>query len=430
MEAYGLSPFTLKVALLQRTPCDGASVDREVKEVLRLIESLKDKGVSIVVLPELWPSGPISTSNSNVFDKTPEILFKLEAVVSGMDGTAIMCGLPERVELEGENRQYNSAFFISRQSTPLAYRKIHLFPPFGEEKVFSPGKSPLPVWYRVKGVELGIGPAICFDLRFPELFRHYATEGCKLLVCHALWPEERIEHFITLLRARAIENQCFSIGVNAAGKGFGGMSTVFGPGGELVAQAGRGKETLLCEFDLGKIDEWRNRFLTARPQKWHKGANQKIMTLDAMEEVVKRRKALGQRCVFTNGCFDILHAGHVAYLEEARRQGDFLVLAINSDVSIRAIKGPLRPINPETMRATVVAGLESVDYVVVFDEPTPIKLIETLLPDVLVKGEDWGEDEIVGAKTVKAHGGRVVRIPFVHDVSTTKIIGRIIKGHS
>ena len=425
-----MSPLSLKVALLQRSPCNGASVDAEVKEVLREIGTLKDQGVSLVVLPELWPRGPISSRASEAFDKSPEILFKLEALVSGLDGVAVMCGLPERVEVDGEKRLFNSSFFISRQSPPAIYRKIHLFPPFGEDKVFEPGGGPRPIWYSVAGVELGIGPTICFDLRFPELFRQYAIEGCILLVCHALWPKERIGHFSTLLRARAIENQCFCIGVNAAGSGFGGRSMVVGPDGHIVAQAGEEKETVVCELDLEAIGEWRGKFLTARPRQWLESASHKILTLEALREEVRRRKPLGQQCVFTNGCFDILHAGHVAYLEEARRQGDFLVLGMNSDASIKAIKGPLRPINPEAMRAAVVAGLESVDYVVLFDDPTPIKLIEALLPDVLVKGEDWAEDEIVGAKTVKAHGGRVVRIPFVHDISTTKIIGNIIKGHS
>ena len=142
-------------------------------------------------------------------------------------------------------------------------------------------------------------------------------------------------------------------------------------------------------------------------------------------KIAKARRDAGQRMVFTNGCFDILHAGHVSYLKEARRQGDFLVVGLNSDSSIREIKGPSRPVNSEEMRAAVLSGLGCVDYVTLFSDSTPERLIASILPDVLVKGADWAEDEIVGADIVKANGGWVVRIPFIHDTSTTETINKI-----
>ncbi|WP_370516791.1 D-glycero-beta-D-manno-heptose 1-phosphate adenylyltransferase [Thermodesulfobacterium sp. TA1] len=129
--------------------------------------------------------------------------------------------------------------------------------------------------------------------------------------------------------------------------------------------------------------------------------------------------------VFTNGCFDILHAGHVDYLEKARSLGDFLVVGLNSDLSIKKIKGPERPINPQTFRAKVLSGLECVDYIVVFDEETPERLIKELKPDFLVKGADWEENKIVGADFVKSYGGKVVRIKFSYQVSTTNLINQI-----
>jgi rfaE bifunctional protein nucleotidyltransferase chain/domain len=127
--------------------------------------------------------------------------------------------------------------------------------------------------------------------------------------------------------------------------------------------------------------------------------------------------------VFTNGCFDLLHAGHVSYLESARHLGDYLVVGLNSDKSVREIKGPQRPITPQIMRAQVLAGLAAVDYVVIFDDLNPLQIINTIIPNVLVKGADWKEKDIIGAQIVKNAGGSVIRIPFVHKISTSSILG-------
>jgi D-beta-D-heptose 7-phosphate kinase/D-beta-D-heptose 1-phosphate adenosyltransferase len=137
----------------------------------------------------------------------------------------------------------------------------------------------------------------------------------------------------------------------------------------------------------------------------------------------KRRKSI----VFTNGCFDILHAGHVRYLKKARALGDMLVVGLNSDSSMRAIKGMGRPIVPETERAEVISALSSVDFVVVFNETTPLRLIEAIRPDVLVKGADWKRGQIVGEDVVKNYGGRVSRIRLLKGKSTTNIIKKILR---
>lgn len=136
-------------------------------------------------------------------------------------------------------------------------------------------------------------------------------------------------------------------------------------------------------------------------------------------------RAAGKRLVFTNGVFDLLHPGHVRYLAEARRHGDALIVAVNADRSVRAIKGPTRPINPERDRAEVLAALECVDAVVLFDEDDPHAIVSALQPDVLVKGADWAPDAIVGRDVVEARGGRVVRIPFAEGYSTTSLLARI-----
>jgi len=133
--------------------------------------------------------------------------------------------------------------------------------------------------------------------------------------------------------------------------------------------------------------------------------------------------------VFTNGCFDLLHPGHIDYLQRARALGDALIVGLNSDNSIRDLKGAKRPINTLTDRSTMLAALACVDLIVPFDEETPIKVISALLPDVLVKGGDYDPDEIVGAKEVRANGGEVVVMPFVGAYSTSSLIQRIIDRH-
>ncbi len=153
----------------------------------------------------------------------------------------------------------------------------------------------------------------------------------------------------------------------------------------------------------------------------------KITPRNELKATVERLKREGKKVVFTNGCFDILHAGHTRYLREARKLGDALILALNSDSSVRSIKGPMRPIVPEAERAEVVASLDSVDYVTVFDELTPLELIEYLRPDVIVKGGDWAEKDIVGAEAVGKWGGRVAVMPEIEGASTTNIIDKVLQ---
>ncbi|MBC7357266.1 MAG: D-glycero-beta-D-manno-heptose 1-phosphate adenylyltransferase [Desulfacinum sp.] len=158
-------------------------------------------------------------------------------------------------------------------------------------------------------------------------------------------------------------------------------------------------------------------------------AASKIRSLEEAEALCRELRQRGRCIVFTNGCFDLLHVGHLRYLEAARDLGDFLVVGVNSDRSVRTIKGPKRPILPESARSELVAGLHCVDCVVVFDTPDPLPVIQRLTPHVLVKGADWPEDKIVGAHWVRSHGGRVERIAVVEGYSTTSIIERIEKGY-
>jgi len=182
-------------------------------------------------------------------------------------------------------------------------------------------------------------------------------------------------------------------------------------GGVIVRQMGVGRlssETLL-EAAAGEAGS----------------AARKVVSPEEAAREARRLQTAGGKVVFTNGCFDILHPGHVYILEESRKRGDFLVVGLNSDESIRRIKGPGRPAQTETRRAQVLAALETVDLVIVFDEDTPMSLIEQLRPDVLVKGGEYSEDQIVGAKLVRSLGGDVVRVPLTDDGGTSDMIARI-----
>ncbi len=151
----------------------------------------------------------------------------------------------------------------------------------------------------------------------------------------------------------------------------------------------------------------------------------KILTLEELLSERKRLRSRQERLVFTNGVFDLLHVGHVRYLEQAREFGDALVVALNSDRSVRELKGPSRPLIPEYDRAEVLAALRSVSYVTIFDDISPRSLIATLLPDVLVKGGDYHLDEIHGREEVEAAGGKVISLPFVAGASTSTMIERM-----
>lgn len=155
--------------------------------------------------------------------------------------------------------------------------------------------------------------------------------------------------------------------------------------------------------------------------------NHKIKNSANLSKILSRLRSKGEKIVFTNGCFDIIHRGHVEYLNKAKKLGDVLVIGLNSDLSVRLIKGKGRPINNEDDRAEVLAALYFVDYITKFDELTPEDLIRRVMPDVLVKGGDWKAQDIVGSDIVKSYGGKVARIPFVKGYSTSSLVKKISK---
>jgi D-beta-D-heptose 7-phosphate kinase/D-beta-D-heptose 1-phosphate adenosyltransferase len=157
---------------------------------------------------------------------------------------------------------------------------------------------------------------------------------------------------------------------------------------------------------------------------------EKIFDRDKLREILNDARIRGKTIVFTNGCFDIIHVGHVHYLQDAKKLGDILVVAVNSDASVRNLKGDKRPLVPQDERADVIAALGSVNYVSIFDETTPLALINTLRPDILVKGGDWNEKDVVGRDEVRSWGGRVEIIPETKGASTTNIVEKIRQLYS
>lgn len=154
----------------------------------------------------------------------------------------------------------------------------------------------------------------------------------------------------------------------------------------------------------------------------------KIKNSTNLNKITKKLKKQGKKIVFTNGCFDIVHHGHVKYLEQAKRKGDILVVGVNSDSSVRKIKGKSRPINLQNDRTAVIAALESVDYVTIFKETTPLNLIKKIKPDILVKGSDWKSSDIVGALELKKYGGKTLRVNLLKGYSTSNLIKKIEKA--
>ena len=396
--------------------------DRNMELVTHLIDRYQPAPDTLLLLPEMWATGFAYERTVELGRRTPEILGFMQRMAAEhqvyIAGT--LTALPEDGALP-----FNMLYFVGPGGVIGRLPKQHLFSSWQEDRFYQGGSSaPL--------VQTPCGPfggLVCYDLRFPEVARRQVFAGSRLLAVSAQWPLSRLDHWQTLLRARAIENQVYVVAANGCGRTgtmeMGGHSMIIGPDGTVVQAAGTEATIIGCSLDNTLLEEQRRTFYPAGNRAWLAADNQKIKKMEGLLPELALIRRQGSRVAFTNGCFDILHAGHVSYLEEARRTADCLVVGLNADCSVRALKGPSRPVNSENDRARVLAALGCVDYVVLFEEETPTRLITALMPDVLVKGADWPEEQIVGAAEVKAAGGRVARISFEHDRSTTALIDKI-----
>ncbi len=399
-------------------------INANLATVKNQLAALTPVGPGLLALPELWAGGFVYDELRDQADKTDKLLQELTELARQYN-IYLAGSLPERISTEKKEKFYNTLYFTGPDGVVGRYRKQQLFVPFNEDKYFTPGN--------MSGlVATALGPAgglVCFDLRFPEPARLQTAGGARILLISAQWPLERLAHWRILLQARAVENQIFIVACNGCGRSCGntlaGHSMIVGPDGTVYSEADTEEAFGLQQVEPDLCEQIRGRFNTAGITPWRTADSDKIMSLAGLTGIIDQYKDAGRRIVFTNGCFDILHEGHVTYLEEARRQGDCLVVGLNNDASIRSIKGPERPVNPEKSRARVLASLGCVDHVVLFGDDTPLGLINTLMPDVLVKGADWAVSEIVGAKEVMAAGGLVVTIDLVEKMSTTSVIKKI-----
>ncbi len=377
---------------------------------------------TFIALPELWYSGFNYDTLAKQVSETKAILSQLQTLCQKYQ--LILAGsLPSRED----NGICNTLYVVDQSGVIAAFAKQHLFGPMQEDRHFTPATT-LQAVCTEYGTLAGL---VCYDLRFPELAKQQTQQGAELLIVCGQWPRARIDHWRILLQARAIENQVHVIGCNRIGSTdgteFGGHSMLIDPNGVILAEGGDIPLLHHAPILPQTRQELQKNFNTVGPKPWRVADSNKVYSLARLIPTIHQAKQNGQRVVFTNGCFDILHEGHVTYLEAARRQGDCLVVGLNSDASISSIKGPGRPMNKENSRARLLAALGCVDHVVIFGDDTPLRLITSLMPNILVKGADWPIDQIVGGKEVIAAGGEVKTIEFVGDFSTTGLIEQIRK---
>jgi rfaE bifunctional protein nucleotidyltransferase chain/domain len=399
-----------------------------LRKATGLLQGLAPPPETLLLLPELWATGFDYARAGQLAEDTPAVLREM-AGLAARHGVYLAGTLLEKeVGAAGQPLLFNTLYLLGPAGVAGTYRKQHLFSLWQEDRFLAAGGCAGPI-ATDHGLMAGL---VCYDLRFPETARRQVFAGARLLMVSAQWPRIRLDHWRILLQARAIENQVFVVAGNGCGVSgpheLAGHSIVLGPDGSVLAEAGESEESQFVDLPAGDLDQIRGRFCSVGERPLPGDDRDKIVTLAVLAESLQRIRRQGSRVAFTNGCFDILHSGHVAYLEQARKTADCLVVGLNSDASVRTLKGDGRPVNGEVDRARVLAALGCVDFVVLFGEETPLALINTILPDVLVKGADWPEEQIVGAAEVKAAGGRVVRIAFEHDTSTSAIISRVNRG--
>lgn len=414
-------PLFTAVACVQ-FPIALGEVEENIRQVELLIAAHTPAPETLLLLPEMWATGFDYERTAALGQRTPEILAAMQRLAANHQ--IYLAGTLTELPTDG-GLPRNTLYLVGPQGVIGQLSKQHLFT-FWQEDHYYQGGLATPPLQTPHGPLAGL---VCYDLRFPEVARRQVFAGARLLAVSAQWPLSRLDHWQTLIRARAIENQVYVAAVNGCGRtgamDMAGHSMIVGPDGTVLQSATTEATMIAARLDSTAIDEQRHRFYPAGDRTWLTEDCQKIHTLESAMTETGLIRQQGSRIAFTNGCFDILHAGHVSYLEAARRTADCLVVGLNADISVRGLKGEGRPVNSEMDRARVLAALGCVDYVILFAEPTPIRLITALMPDVLVKGADWPEDQIVGAAEVKANGGQVVRIAFEHDRSTTGLIDRI-----
>ncbi|WP_084813350.1 D-glycero-beta-D-manno-heptose 1-phosphate adenylyltransferase [Desulfogranum japonicum] len=399
--------------------------EHNLRQVVQYLEEASPPPGTLLILPELWATGFDYSRTRELAEHTPDLLEKMKELASRYN--VLLAGSFALLD-EADCAPFNTLLCVTSEGVAGQWPKQHLFRHWQEDAYYQPGQAAPPLALK-QGT---IGGFVCYDLRFPEIARNLAYQGAQIVMVSAQWPKIRLDHWQTLLRARAIENQVFLMAANGCGTSgpleLAGHSMLISPSGEILAEADDAPGCRWCAIDGAILEEERRWFSPPGERMWGRDDQDKILVLHDVTAKLTAIRRQGAKVAFTNGCFDLLHAGHVSYLERARQCADCLVVGLNSDDSIRRLKGETRPVNTELERARVLAALGCVDFIVIFTEDTPYNLIQAVMPEVLVKGADWPEDLIVGAKEVKQAGGRVERIAFTYNQSTSHIIQKI-SGH-
>ncbi len=410
-------PFA--VAACVQFPISMGEPEQNIRQVEDLIDGYRPVSGTLLLLPEMWATGFDYARTVELGQRTPEILEVMQQMAARhqvfLAGT--LTALPEDGGLP-----LNMLFLVGPEGVIGRLPKQHLFSSWQEDRFYQGGRT-TPLLQTPSGA---FGAMVCYDLRFPEVARRQVFAGGRLLVVSAQWPLSRLDHWQTLLRARAIENQVYVVATNSCGHTgtmeLGGHSMIIGPDGRVLQAAGTEATVIGCPLDNALIEEQRRTFYPAGNRSWRTDDRQKIRSLDHLLPELALIRRQGSRIAFTNGDFQILRADDVDFLEQSRRTADCLVVGLRIDCTIPSQQGASCPLNSDDDRARVLAALGCVDYVVLFDAATPLRLITALMPDVLIENSNLPEEKIAGAAEIAAFGGRVVRIPFQDDRSTPDLI--------
>jgi len=362
--------------------------DRNIEAATRLIDQYQPAPETLLLLPEMWATGFDYERTVELGQRTPEILGAMQGIAARhqvyLAGT--MTALPEEGSLP-----FNMLYLVGPSGVIGRLPKQQLFTYWQEDRFYRGGQS-APLLQTPCGP---LGGLVCYDLRFPELARRQVFAGTRLLAVSAQWPLARLDHWQTLLRARAIENQIYVVAANGCGltgtMTMGGHSMIVGPDGTVLRTAGTEATVIGCPLDNVVVEEQRRIFCPAGLQTWLTEDKGKIRSLDSLLPELALIRRQGSRIALTCGCFYLLDADRVRSLEQARRTADCLVVGLHSDCSMQPPEGSSRPVNSADNRARVLAALGCVDYVVLFAEETPAQLIAAIEPDELIKNADRPE---------------------------------------
>ncbi|MDD2463843.1 MAG: adenylyltransferase/cytidyltransferase family protein [Desulfobulbus sp.] len=374
--ADGLFPA---VACLQ-FPIVLGEVERNLSQVRHLLMAEPPSPHTLVVLPEIWATGFDYPRTLELGQRTPKILATMQELASA--GQFYLVGsltAPDATDALPRN----TLFLVGPDGVAGSISKQHLFRFWQEDQHYQGGQA-APLISTSHGP---LGGLICYDLRFPEVAKRQAFAGGRLLVISAQWPLSRLDHWQTLVRARAIENQCYIAACNGCGLTgsleMAGHSMIIAPDGQVLQQAGLEADLITMPLHPEIVDEQRRRFFPAGDRPWLSVDKDKIVSLEQLTSELSLIRRHGSRVAFTYGDFDILNTAHVNALEEARRSADCLVVGLKSKTTAQEQNATRQPVNNEADRARVLAALGCVDYVVLFHEKTPEQLIAAIRPDVL-----------------------------------------------